>query len=402
MRLAMLHAVGATLFKSLPPLILLAAATISTAMALEPGASPIAGRNMDVLREAAAEKPRSAHEQAIVDGWPLYRTPRGQYYFNRAMATLRATDTDPPSSGVFAGCDDLECPIDLPQISQSGWIPAGRLWLSQETYVLFVRAPRQIDDPFRRRSARSMRYFIFHEFHNGTGNVDPFDTAASHSGAVYVTFYLSKTYRDARGRRFVVVLQVAPYDVVSIHATNLGNAGSGIEVAKNYGDGLEPLQSQAGILVATIVKEASPHLQVVNHRGSEGRPMLHAYVRRLRAIRGKCGSRRLRLPFAPISANHVREARGEIWQLIRLRNVVPPEGTALAARPEPRIRPEPQEDARPAPPVVARLNRGPTLAREQATADAFVPLSPLTSYLMASPDWPSLVSPPRLVLPSTR
>ena len=106
-----------------------------------------------------------------------------------------------------------------------------------------------------------MRYFVFHEFHNSTRNTDPFDTISSHSGSVFVPFYMSKQWTDARGRRFVIVVQVAPYDVVSFHATDKGSAGPGMEVAKNYTDALEPLQGLAGILVATILKTAAPQLE---------------------------------------------------------------------------------------------------------------------------------------------
>ena len=45
---------------------------------------------------------------------------------------------------------------------------------------------------------------------------------------------MSKQWTDARGRRFVIVVQVAPHDVVSFHATDKGSAGPGMEVAKNY------------------------------------------------------------------------------------------------------------------------------------------------------------------------
>ena len=41
----------------------------------------------------------------------------------------------------------------------------------------------------------------------------------------------------------VVVVQVAPYNVQSIHASNYGSAGPGMEVAKNATDDVDDLLS---------------------------------------------------------------------------------------------------------------------------------------------------------------
>ena len=161
-----------------------------------------------------------------------------------------------------------------------------------------------------------MRYFVFHEFHNSTRNTDPFDTISSHSRSVFVPFYMSKQWTDAKGRRFVIVVQVAPYDVVSIHASDKGSAGPGMEVAKNYSDALEPLQGLAGILVATIVKTAAPHLQVVNHGGTEGLPMLTEYERRLQTLKARPGAPGVVLPFVPAQAQRVATAIGRLEDLI--------------------------------------------------------------------------------------
>src|SRR5690606_36467252 len=117
-------------------------------------------------------------------------------------------------------------------------------------------------------------YFVFHEFHNSSRNTDPYDTISSHRGRVFVPFYMSKVGVDDHGRRYVAIIQVAPYDVVSVHATNYGSAGPGVEVAKNMSDDLQPLQARAGIVLARIVKRAAPLLRVVNHRGREGLSML--------------------------------------------------------------------------------------------------------------------------------
>ena len=169
-----------------------------------------------------------------------------------------------------------------------------------------------------------MRYFVFHEFHNSTRNTDPFDTISSHSGSVFVPFYMSKQWTDAKGRRFVIVVQVAPYDVVSIHATDKGSAGPGMEVAKNMTDALEPLQGLAGILVATIVKTAAPQLEVVNHGGTEGLPMLTQYERRLENTAGASGAPTVALPFVPAPAQRVATATGSLEDLILRRGGSPP------------------------------------------------------------------------------
>ena len=91
-----------------------------------------------------------------------------------------------------------------------------------------------------------MRYFVFHEFLNSTHNTDPYDTISAHSGSVFVPLYMSKQWTDAKGRRFVIVVQVAPYDVVSLHATDKGSAGPGMEVAKNTADELRAAAGAGG------------------------------------------------------------------------------------------------------------------------------------------------------------
>ena len=76
-----------------------------------------------------------------------------------------------------------------------------------------------------------------------------------------------------------------------------------MEVAKNTVDELEPLQAQAGVLVAAIVKTAAPQLAVVNHRGNEGLPMLTAYKQRLATLRERPGAPTIALPFVPAPAS---------------------------------------------------------------------------------------------------
>ncbi len=279
--------------------------------------TPIVERNVDVLRYGAADSPRSVWEQELYLGWPLYRTRQGQTAFNTTMATLIATAGKTPPAERFGGCKELKCQLDLPDIPDSGWIPAGRLWLSPDSYMLIVHAPRRPPAFVQRRSRKTMRYFVFHEFHNATRNTDPFDTISSHNQRVFVPFYLSKTRTDRQGRRFVALIQVAPHDVRSIHASNKGSAGPGIEVSNNYGDPLEPLQAEAGVIVATIVKQTAPQLRVVHHRGNEGRPMLRAYMERIKWLRKNDGAARVKLPFVPATPQAVGSATGQLAALLR-------------------------------------------------------------------------------------
>jgi hypothetical protein len=296
---------------------LAAAITSTESVAQEVGQDTIKDRNNGVSRVRATRLPLSEADQALVDGWPLYRTERAQAAFNDAMATLKATDGDAPAAGAFTGCAGLECNLSLPPMGADGWIPPGRIWVSPTEFVLIVHSPRLPGgQSYRRRVYGQMKYFVFHEFQNSSRNTDPYDTLASHTGSVYVPLYMSKRGTDAKGRRFVVVLQVAPYDVLSIHASNKGSAGPGMECAINASDAPEPLQVLAGILVATIIKTAAPYLQVVNHRGTEGLPMLSAYERRIATLQSRPGAPIVVLPFVPAPAQRVATATGSLADLI--------------------------------------------------------------------------------------
>jgi hypothetical protein len=300
------------------------AAAESVAQGVGQVAGPIKDRNTDVTREGATALPRSEADQAVVNGWPLYRTPRGQAAFNDAMATLKATDSAPPALSTFEGCRSLDCNLSLPSLGSGGWIPAGRIWVSPTEFVLFVHTPRFRDErAYPRRASKNMTYFVFHEFHSSTRNTDPYDTISSHSGSVFVPLYMSKQYTDAKGRQFVIVLQVAPFDVVSIHASNRDSAGPGMEVAKNPPDTLEPLQGLAGILVATIIKSAAPQLQVVNHQDAEGLPMLRVYEHRLASLRARPAAANVVLPFVAASAQRVATATASLEDLIVRRDMSP-------------------------------------------------------------------------------
>jgi hypothetical protein len=285
-------------------------------------AQAMKARNLDASRERATALPRTEDDQALVDGWPLYRTERGQTSFNDTMATLKATEDPAPQPGAFKGCQRLECPLALPAATADGWLPAGRYWVSPSEYVLVVHSPRNRDGRYGRRSIMNMQYFVFHEFHNSSRNTDLHDTISSHSRAVFVPLYMSKQGADVRGRSYVVVVQVAPLDVVSIHATNYGSAGPGIEVAKNASEPMQPLQGLAGILVATIAKTAVPRLKVVNHHGSEGRPMLDGYERRLALLRGRTDAP-VTLPFVAAQPQQVAAATGRLEELIVRRGLSP-------------------------------------------------------------------------------
>jgi len=292
--------------------------------AVHAAGAPIKSRNMDVSRAPAADAPRSEGDQKLYDGWPLYRSDRGQTAFNDAMATLAATDGEAPSPAAFKGCENLDCPLSLPKPDADGWLPQGRLWVAPDQYVLLVRSPRLAEGrSYRRRSRSDMRIFVYHEFHNSTRNTDTYDTISSHSGSVYVPLYLSKSGTDAKGRRYVVVVQVAPYDVVSRHASNMGSRGPGIEVAKNYTDELEPLQGIAGVLVASMVKQVAPQLRVVNHRGIEGKPMLKLYEERVARLSERDGEAPRKLPFQTASAERLSVASVDLGDLIRRPGVSP-------------------------------------------------------------------------------
>src|SRR5262245_34772394 len=322
--------------------LLIAAAPVSRAQTARQGADLLRDRNIDVSRAGAAQLPRSEGDQALVDGWPLYRTERGQQAFNESMATLRASEGAAPAPGAFQGCAHLECNLALPSVSSGGWIPPGRIWVSPTEYVLIVHSPRLHEgQPYRRRDSRQMRYFVLHEFHNSTRNTDPFDTISSHSGSVFVPLYMSKAWVDARRRRFVMVVQVAPFDVVSFHATDWGSAGPGMEVAKNMTEELEPLQGLAGIVVATILKRVAPQLKIVNHAGKEGLPMLKQYERWLAALKAHAPAPAVILPFVAARSERIAAAAGRLEDLIVRRGasplipiadraVVPPQ-TALSA-----------------------------------------------------------------------
>src|SRR5262245_53978482 len=324
--------------------LLIAGVPVSRAQDARQGVDLLRDKNIEVSRAGAAQQPRSEGDQVLVDGWPLYRTERGQQAFNDAMATLRATESAAPALGAFQGCAHLECNLALPSVSSGGWIPAGRIWVSPTEYVLIVHSPRLHEgQPYRRRDSRQMRYFVLHEFHNSTRNTDPFDTISSHSGSVFVPLYMSKAWVDARRRRFVMVVQVAPFDVVSFHATDWGSAGPGMEVAKNMTEELEPLQGLAGIVVATILKTAAPQLEIVNHGGNEGLPMLRQYERRLAALKARASAPAVVLPFVAARGERVAAANGRLEDLIVRRAASPlipiadravvPPPTALSAFP---------------------------------------------------------------------
>ena len=141
-----------------------AAPTLDAAQAAGLDAGPIKARHGGASRAGATQLPRSEGDQAVVDGWPLYRTERGQSAFNDAMATLQATDGAAPAPAIFKDCASLECNVALPALSADGWIPAGRIWVSATDYVLIAHSPRpRAGMSSRRRAFRSMRYFVFHE-----------------------------------------------------------------------------------------------------------------------------------------------------------------------------------------------------------------------------------------------
>ena len=314
---------------------LLASALLpAPALARGVNALPMLERHRDMTREAAAELPQREEDQALVDGWPLYRTERGQDVFNTAMATLAATDRPSPSPSMFKGCEDLDCELALPRIGGSGWLPAGRLWLSPNEYIVVVRSPREGIN--RRRSPRAMRVFVFHEFRNGTRNTDVYDTISAHRRSVFVPFYISKPAVDVQGRTVVFLIQVAPYDVISRHAANHGNLGPGVEVANNSGSRMSETQIKAGVLLAEMVRAAAPRLRFVHHRNTEGLQMRRAFSARRAGLKRGSAGRRLTLPFDALDAAQLASVRFGLGDLIRRPGVKPSpasrDGVAIAAR----------------------------------------------------------------------
>jgi hypothetical protein len=291
---------------------LMAPSSGSAAPTASPHDVPILKRHVDRERSGATQRPRSEQDQAVVAGWPLYRTERGQEAFNQTMATLQATAGPAPTADHFEGCARLRCQLRLPAMTRDGWLPSGRLWLSANDYMLIVRSPRGDSSNYKRRARRHMRVFVFHEFHNATRNTDVYDTISSHSGRVFTPFYLSKPRQDGDGKQFVVLVQVAPYDVVSRHAANHGNLGPGIEVAKNRDEVLAPLQAKAGVITAEFMKQAVPRIRVVRHRGAEGLGLLQAYL----DFRKSRNNQRVQLPFTKAKLVKISSAQAHLSQLV--------------------------------------------------------------------------------------
>ncbi|MEO1695153.1 MAG: hypothetical protein AAFR55_07945 [Pseudomonadota bacterium] len=360
--------------------------------------TPIVARHMAADRELANKRPRSELDQAVVEGWPVYRNARGQEVFNRARAVLSATTGTPPNAATFAKCAKLVCRLGLPRMTRDGWFPEGRIWVNPNAYVLFIKSPRPTRrGRFRLRPKSQMKVFVFHEFHNGTRNTDVYDTISSHRRSVFTPFYMSKVRRDRDGNRFVEVIQVAPHNVVSRHAANFRNRGGGIEVAKNYRDRLETLQAQAGILVATMITRREPQTRVVRHRGREGWPMLTAYMRRKRAVKAMARPQRVTLPFTRASAQRVTRATGTLTDLVLLPGAKPRRRTRVAAR----IPRRPQRPAATQPNFAAEPNRPPAQAPRTAprVAIARVRTAPVIAALplqVAPSPAPRLIAEPRL------
>jgi hypothetical protein len=298
-------------------------AVASAALVLACGSAaaqtPILQRHLDADRSRATSYPRGEGDQSIVEQWPLYRTERGQEAFNATLATVHATHGPSPAATAFARCVDLACAFTVPPIGASGWIEPGRYWVGPDRYVIISHSPRRWASRHRRSA---MSVFVFHEFHNSSRNTDTFDTISSHSGSVFVPFYLTKTFRDVYGRQAVAIVQVAPFDVVSVHASNHGSDGPGVEIAKNVDEDLQPLQATAGVLLAALVTAAAPQLSVVHHRGDEGLPMLRAWEARMDAV-GRPNVARITLPFVPLSKPLETVTAASIDEIVLRRGATP-------------------------------------------------------------------------------
>ena len=269
----------------------------------------IKDRHLDTPRKGAtAELPRSEGDQAVVEGWPLYRTERGQEAFNHAMATLRATDSASPAPRAFGGCVGLECNLSLPAIGADGSIPAGRIWISPTDYVLIVHSPR-LREARATAAAPSATCATSCSTSSSTARTTPIPTHHLRPQRQRVRAPLHGQTMDRRPRPALRHRRAGrPLRRRQPAPTDKGSAGPGIEVAKNTSDELQPLQALAGVLIATIAKVASPQLAVVHHRGVEGLPMLNAYKRRLAILREQPGAPTVALPFMPAHPERVARA----------------------------------------------------------------------------------------------
>ena len=93
---------------------------------------------------------------------------------------------------------------------------------------------------------------------------------------------------------------------------------------------LEPLQGLAGIVIAAMIKNAAPHLEVVNHHDVEGLPMLQAYESRLERLKTRPAAATVTLPYYPAAPEKVASAAGQLPEL--LKGYGPPPPIAVAQR----------------------------------------------------------------------
>jgi hypothetical protein len=68
-----------------------------------------------------------------------------------------------------------------------------------------------------------------------------------------------------------------------------------------------------------MLKTAAPQLQIVNHAGNEGLPMLAQYDRRLELLQQNPGAPAVTLPFLPASAQRMAAASARLEDLVMRR-----------------------------------------------------------------------------------
>lgn len=198
---------------------------------------------------------------------------------------------EPPAAGVSyakppAGVDDVLNTRTGVTFDKDGWLPEGEL-------VPGVRIVREewAGRPHKGRLRDDNSIFVFHEtqvigskgepIDDARRIIDSWKSATGGRRGVYTPLMVSKTQIDREGKPYVEVIQIAPIQEYSAHASRLGNQnGSGVEVAMQQGDIPEPMQVKAAAAIADAVKGWKPDIRFVNHQDPEGLAMKNVIAAR--------------------------------------------------------------------------------------------------------------------------